>query len=201
MRSARRYALLTIIYSAALCAQTESDPKAIQLLAACRNAMGEASQSFSISGSGSIRYPAMNSDKTTQLSFRSTGSLIGIWTEATGGKVTARQWHGSSSRLLLPDGKTRRMGVSDSIYRVPDLVPSYACHLKANVRLTEVHYVGPEQHNGLSVDHLRMRADDGRFPKAKAQVREDLQSIDIYLDSGTHQILALSPQTTSRRAW
>ena len=182
-----------------LYAQDTVEPKATQLLAACRNAMGSPDRTFALSGIGSITYPGASSP-VIQLTFRTTGSRLAIWNESAANKTLTRQWNGGKSQIIGTNGKKTPLSVSGSMYRIPELIPAFACNEKATVLFSSLQWVSTEQKDGQSVDHLHIRMDDKRLPRIAEAMRDQIQSFELYLDSQTHVVVAISRYVASNDA-
>jgi len=132
------------------------EEQALQLLKQCTEAMGKPSASFSVVIDGTVSDANSQSQVARPLHVESVGRQRERWTESFADGPHVATVLGKSGHLTIAN-KAKELPVSETITRLPELVPVYACRLGRLRSLMDVKYEGVEDHAGVSVDHIHIR--------------------------------------------
>jgi len=184
---------VAVCTSIACIGQTASpvqDPHAMSILSLCAAAMGTPNDTFTLMLTGSIVDTDHADAVPRPLVVKDRGRTHERWEETY---PTGRYFRivagtkGVQSRM----GHKTPLSMSQTVFRVPEFMPGYACQMAGQRKNLDVQYVGSEALDGITVDHIRV----GKLAASPKTFDETtlaaLLSLDIFVDANTHLVRAI----------
>lgn len=176
------------------------EEQALQLLKQCTEAMGKPAPSFSLVIDGTVSDVNSQSQAARPLHVESVGKYRERWTETFSDGAHVATVLEKVGHITVA-GKARTLPLSETIVRLPEQIPVYACELGKLRRLMDVRYEGVEEHAGMSVDHIHIgfldpsRTDRAHFLNAA------VADLHVYLDRKTHFAVAVRRNIFSSQSY
>lgn len=200
--------LLTLASSAQTTAfhrqgRTQQDSSGIAWAMQAMAALTGGNQVTSVTESGSVLRTIGNDQESGTISMQSTGNTASqiIISTNLGNRSETRQWDsgGPSGQWIDLDGQPHPMAQpncwTDAVWFFPALsmLSDYA---DPTLVFTDL---GPEQHDGHSVEHIQAYRAYSGLPQGRADELARLSSVDYYLDSQTALPVAMAFATHDNR--
>jgi len=176
------------------------EEQALQLLKQCTEAMGKPAVSFSLVIDGTVSDANSQSQVARPLHVESVGKQRERWTETFPDGPHVAMVLGKSGHITIAN-KAKELPVSETILRLPELVPVYACQLGRLRSLMDVKYEGVEDHAGISVDHIHIGFLDSSRKDRAHFLNAAVADLHVYLDRQTHFAVAVRRNIFSSQSY
>ena len=165
-------------------------PTAELVYSQCQATMGLVNAGYSIRATGDITDDGHPDAAAIPFLFRSSGRTKTLWEIGSGTKKETTSSNGSKGHHTYHGVNKSAPSTADTVYRLPEFVPAFACGNSSVMVHGSVTYIGAETLDGKTVDHLHVRMADTTVSHADAKTREAIQSYELFVDQQTHLVFA-----------